>query len=203
MDLSQLIGKSQAGDVEAFETLYKSYATRALRTVYLIHSSERDAQDIVQEAFLQAWRSLGSLRETEAFHVWFYRILMRVISRRRRKLRGFTLLPRPVELPDVADLSSPSPEEQVEHNEQLTALRLAVNALPATYRVPLVLRYYSRLTEAEVAQVLSVPLGTVKSRVHHARKLLSTALVGQPSRTQVPSGFPNGASASREVDAKC
>lgn len=203
MELKYLVERSRAGDVEAFEQLYKAYASRALRTVYLIRPNHRDAQDIVQEAFLQAWRGLRELRDTEAFHVWFYRILIRLIKRRAIRSKGYTLISNRSELIDLPDVNTPGPEELVERNEALTALRRAIDSLPPTLRVPLVLRYYSQFTEAEISQVLSIPPGTVKSRTYHARKRLGELLQSRTSQTAVSADFLNAAGAKREADAQC
>ena len=152
MELKYLVERSRAGDIEAFEQLYRFYAPRALRTVYLIRPNLRDAQDIMQEAFLQAWRGFGGLRDAEAFHAWFYRILIRIINRKATRYKGYALISSRREPNDLPDVNTPGPEELVEHNETLTALRHAIDSLPPILRVPLVLRYYSQLTEAEISR---------------------------------------------------
>lgn len=85
-------------------------------------------------------------------------------------------MPLEIDQHDKPDLDTPMPDEQVEYADDLQALRAAIAALPDIQRLPLMLRYYSGLTEAEIAEVLGIPVGTVKSRLHNARQALQRCL---------------------------
>jgi RNA polymerase sigma factor (sigma-70 family) len=170
-----LVRRCQSGDEAAFEALYRVYAERALRTAYLITDRRTLAEDAVQEAFIQVWRSIRDLRDPLAFRGWFYRILIHRV-RRLGKRDG-----REPDLPleaaaDHRDTHMTGPEEQAERNEAFHRVRVAITRLPEAQRLTLILRYYSGLTEAEIAAALRIPIGTVKSRLHTARARLRDEL---------------------------
>lgn len=172
LDEIELLQRCQGRDFAAFEALYQLYHQRALRTAYLLTRNKPAAEDAVQETFIQIWRGIGTLRETGAFRAWFYKILLATVHRLGKKQRGVVTLP----LFDTPDLNAPVPEEYAEYEAELQELRRAIARLPDTHRIPLVLRYYSRLTDEEIAVALGIPPGTVKSRLHHARKSIQQSL---------------------------
>lgn len=174
LDDIELIQRCQRGEYAAFEALYELVHQRALRTAYLITRSQPAAEDAVQETFIQVWRGIGGLREAGAFRSWFYRILLATV----RRLNKIKVVMLPLDLPahDRPDLNAPAPDEFVQDAAELQELRTAISLLPDTHRIPVVLRYYSRLTDVEIASALGIPLGTVKSRLHNARKGLQQTL---------------------------
>lgn len=173
MDEAELIRRCISHDHAAFEALYQLYTQRAIRTAYLVTRSLPEAEDAVQEAFVQVWRRIDSLREAGAFRAWFYRIL---VNATRRSGKNVVLVPLDLNEHDKPDTVSPAPQERVEYGEELCELRAAISSLPDTHRLPLVLRYYSGLTDAEIAEVVNIPVGTVKSRLYNARQALFRCL---------------------------
>ena len=171
----ELVQRCQRGDEATFEALYQAYAERALRTALLITDRPPLAEDAVQETFIQLWRSIRDLRDPHAFRGWFYSILIHRVKRLgRRDGREFDL---PLEaVADHRDTHTTGPEEQVERNEAFHRVRGAIARLPESQRLTLILRYYSGLTEAEIAEALRIPIGTVKSRLHTARARLRDQL---------------------------
>lgn len=171
-----LIDRCKRGDYADFAALYQLYAERALRTAFLITQNVPTAEDAVQEAFVQVWRRISTLREPALFRPWFYRILLHATHRMGKKEQKVVFLPLDPETHDIADLTSAVPEEQLQTDEELRALRGAIASLSETLRIPLALRYYSGLPEAEIADTLGIPIGTVKSRLHNARQTLHRLL---------------------------
>jgi RNA polymerase sigma factor (sigma-70 family) len=151
--------------------LVARYTLRAHRAAWLLGAGE-DADDVVQEAFVKAYRALGSFRSGSAFRPWFLRIVANetrnvVRSRGRRSRREELAAPLDVVL---------DPAEQAVSLERRTELLAAVRALPDPMRLVVTCRYLLDLDEQETAVVLGWPRGTVKSRLHRALGRLRDAL---------------------------
>jgi len=151
--------------------LETSYAS-AYRTACLILRNPADAEEAVQEAFLRVWRFRAAVPSDGGAKPWLYRVLVNACCsklrqeapRRARNAGG-----------DVPDLPArePTPEAVATQAETAAAVREALVALPEALRVAVVLRYYAGLTEKEIATAIRRRPGTVKSRLHEARRLLS------------------------------
>lgn len=173
MDERSWVQRLQSGDRSALGPLYTAYASRAIRTAFLITRNRAAAEDAVQEAFVQVLRTIGSLRDLGAFRPWFYRILVNAAKRSTR--RAWRILPLAQPQEERTDLG-PSPDEVAIGLEESAQVRAALASLPESQREILVLRYYTDLSEAEIAEALGVPAGTVKSRLHRAREALAARL---------------------------
>jgi RNA polymerase sigma-70 factor (ECF subfamily) len=171
---SSLLDAARTGDEGAFRELVEPCLGSSYRIALAIVLDRELARDAVQEALLRAHRGLKPLRPDTNFKAWFYRLLVnearRLAGRRRRQP---ILL---AELPEIASAPSDSPEELLLAQESREALWTALAALDELYRTVLVLRYYQGLTDTEIAEVLGVPAGTVKSRLHSARHRLKERL---------------------------
>lgn len=164
-----------AGDPAALDALYGAYATQAVRTAYLITRDRAAAEDAVQEAFVQVLRHGRSLRDPGSFPSWFYRILVNTAKRMARSpVRS--VLPLDLESHDRSDPTAPEPHETALAHEEAARLREAIAGLNEAHRVPLILRYYTALSDEEIAHALELPVGTVKSRLFNARKSLQEQL---------------------------
>lgn len=180
-----IVQRCRHGDQMAFEALYQQYAQKALRTAFLMTYCPSLAEDAVQETFVQVWRSIHELRDAHAFRAWFYRILIHRI--RRLGKRDGRNPPLPLEAAAYhRDSRTLEPEEQVERDEGLRRVRAAIALLPEPHRFTLILRYYSELSEAEVANALGIPAGTVKSRLHVARARLQDQLSKNDAKHRLP-----------------
>lgn len=177
LDVAESVRRLQQGDRSAFDELYAAYARPAIRTAYLITRSQAAAEDAVQEAFVQVLRKISSLREVTAFRPWFYQI---VVNAARRLAGKGTVdwVPLDLENHDKADATLPAPDEIAIIGEEAELLRAAINELNEWHRVPVYLRYFTGLSEQEIAQALGLPQGTVKSRLHNARRMLHERLEG-------------------------
>ena len=166
MDLV-LIRRCQAGDDEAFRLLFEQYKDLVYRTTYLTLGSAADADDILQEVFLQVHRSLSGYDPKKgAFSTWLYRLTVnRCLNWRRSRPRTESLEALEEERPGSAGLLDERPFED-------EAVRSALAKLSRKLRVVVVLRHYWDLSYAEIAEITDLPLGTVKSRLNLALRLM-------------------------------
>lgn len=158
-----LVQAAQAGDLDAFELLVRRYQAPVYRTALRLLASSADADDVTQDTFLRAWRSLPRFRGDSTFVTWLYRIMTR---------RCFDLLAghRPTETLDEDLLStSLDPSSTIEQRERLRAVTQQIQALPPDQRAALVLREFEGLSYEQVADVLEITVPAIKGRIHRAR----------------------------------
>jgi RNA polymerase sigma-70 factor (ECF subfamily) len=159
-------GQGEIGDLEAW--LEESYA-RSFRTACLILGNRFDAEEAVQEAFLRAWRFRASLAGGADFKPWLYRV---VVNSCNSKLRQE--IPHRDRRSDDDDLAVTSVTGDTPARVALSAdMARALQDLPLHLRVVIVLRYYADLSERDIATAIGRRQGTVKSRLHEARRLLA------------------------------
>lgn len=182
METPNVLHAARAGDEAAFRRLVEPCLPLAYRTALLIVLDRDLARDAVQEALLRTFRSLRSVRSEAEFPPWFRRV---VVNEARRMAGRVRRQPVPVDsLPEMAAPPADSPEAQVLAQEDRQRLWHALATLDDLHRTVLVLRYYQELSEAELADALGIPPGTVKSRLHHARRLLQERMAGGPAAAQ-------------------
>ncbi|GAA0948022.1 RNA polymerase sigma factor [Nonomuraea longicatena] len=164
MDDDEAIARSLTGDLSAYETLVARYSALAHRTAALLGAGD-EAEDVVQEAFVKAFRHLASFRRDAPFRPWLLRIVANEthnLTRSRGRRADLT-----VRLSATAEAAAPDdPEGAALATDRRTRLLEAVRSLPERERQAVVCRYFLQLSEAETAQVLDWPLGSVKSRTH-------------------------------------
>ena len=180
-----LVRRARMGDLEAFDRLVERYQDAVCGVAFGIVGSFDDAQDVAQEAFLQAWRDLHDLADPTRFPAWLYRI---VANRSRDHLRR-----RHDEThPDTLDLPSPTPDpaDEVACAELRASVLQAIRGLSEPLRVTTALFYIDGYSLAEVAQFLETPEGTVKRRLHDARKRLREAMMDDMVADALHDGKP-------------
>ena len=164
---ADLIARARSGEVMAYEELVRRYQAVAVRTAHVI-SPDGDAEDAVQEAFVKAHAALGRFRPDAPFRPWLLRIVANEARNRRRsagRRAGLALRAAEDRRPDDA---APSPESAILAGETRATLLAAINALRDEDREVIGARYFLDLSEAETAEALSLPRGTVKSRLSRA-----------------------------------
>ena len=180
MDEKHLLARARRGEVAAFEELVRLYEKRVYAVALRSAGSPEDAADIVQEVFLRAWRSIESFRGDSGFSTWLFRITMNLcVDCARHKhaqpqtqpLVGEDDAERPI--PDTA----PTPEEHLENSELGRELAAALGDVSGEHRQIVLLRDVSGLSYTEIAEVLEISEGTVKSRLSRARLALRTVLL--------------------------
>ncbi|MGH9067526.1 MAG: RNA polymerase sigma factor [Acidimicrobiales bacterium] len=145
----------------------------SFRTACLILRNRADAEEAVQEAFLRAWRFRASMPEGEAVRPWLYRVVVNACLSKLRSESPHRSRRSAAELIETMTSPSPGPEQAAESDEVALALLEALTTLPEHLRIAVVLRYYAGLPEREIATTIRRRPGTVKSRLHEARRLLA------------------------------
>ena len=178
MDEKALIGQILAGDQDAFARLVQAYQKPVYNLCLRMVSNPTDAEDLAQEAFVKAWKGLRFYKHEAAFSTWLYRLTSNVcidFLRRQKKTVSLTVeedAPE-LEVPDAA----PLPEEQVLNKEKQQAVAAAMAQLEEEYRLALTLRVVDDLTYEQIAEVLDIKVGTVKSRIARARERMRKMLL--------------------------
>jgi RNA polymerase sigma-70 factor (ECF subfamily) len=171
MTNDQIISRAQTGDRQAFAMLFDQYKNLVYRSAYLILGNVHDAEDALQDVFLLVYKALAGFDPHKgAFTTWIYRITINYCLNHRRKWGSM-----PVHLDQVI-LKAEFPEKQLAEDESVWQ---AICGLSEKQRIVVVLRYYWELSYAEIAQILEIPLGTVKSRLDVALRTLGRALERQ------------------------
>lgn len=159
-----------------FKDITYGYFESLYRMAYARLSSAEDAEDVLQETYLKAFRAFDSFKEGTSTKAWLIQILLNAIRDHIRKEHR-TIKAAPLdETIQVASHQSPSPEQQLCANELDSALLEALQSLPDTFLSPLLLRELQSLSYQEIANTLEIPIGTVMSRLSRARDLLRNKL---------------------------
>lgn len=175
-DIDQrLIERTLDGDLRAFEILVERHRDLVFRVASRFVGPD-NAEDVSQDAFLRAFNRLGRFRGDASFRTWLLQITQNAalshLERGKRRPTGES----PAADEPVDRDTTRQPASQLEHRERRDRLQLKLERLPSDYRSLLVLRDLEGLSYAEIAEVLNVPLGTVKGRLHRARGDLIEAL---------------------------
>jgi RNA polymerase sigma-70 factor (ECF subfamily) len=175
-----LIQRAQKGDPDAFATLVDEHQRYVYNLALRVVRDENEALDLTQETFVRAWTALPNFRGQSQFRTWLYRIATNLCYNRlpllRRSLNdlGDDVLP---DVPELGDSGS-NPQRAIESNEIRNQLHQAIDQLDANYKILIVLRYHDELTYEDIASLLNLPLGTVKTGLFRAKEKLRLALQG-------------------------
>jgi RNA polymerase sigma-70 factor (ECF subfamily) len=183
VDEQQAIARLKRGDIGGLAGFVRRYEVQAVRTAYLITHDRALAEDVVQSAFLTAYHSIGTFDASRSFGPGFLRsVANAAVQAARRQARDLSLdAPSrsgdwmdddSVTLADLLANPAPGPDDEAEAAELRQAVWEALGKLSPEQRAAVVLRYYLDLSEREMADELDVPPGTVKWRLHAARKQL-------------------------------
>src|SRR6266480_3758396 len=185
---AELVARFRRGDRSAFATLVARHERRVYNLAYRMLGRSEDAKDVAQEAFLSCFRHLDRFRGDSAFSTWLHRIAVNACYDALRRHRDTTSLDaRPVEpgsFPDHADQTTTAID-----------IQRALSSVPPDFRVVVVMHEIQDMPLEDIASILGVPAGTVKSRLHRGRVALGRALSarapGEPNTVQAPSKPPN------------
>ena len=182
-DATRLMTAAKHGDREAFDRLVESLRAQAFRLAVSLVGSREDAMELSQEAFLKTYRARASYRDGEPFLPWFHRILRNCcysFLRKRGRLRKTSLSSRSGLDEDEGDWEiadeGPDPSERVLVDERARLFWQAFRGLSGRDREILALRHFQELSYKEIADALGIPIGTVMSRLFHARRRLRQGL---------------------------
>src|SRR5215467_6326834 len=191
-----LVKRAQAGDPEALSALVQSQQTYVYSIAMSLMHNPADAADMTQEAFIRLMRSLGTYRAETKFTTWLYRLVTNIcLDGLRRRGRPIDSLDEPSSTQGGDDGQTAGerladsdrwtqPEEEVELQESATEVRTALQRLPAQQRLALTLHYFEDLRYEDIAEVMGLPLNTVKSHIRRGKErlalTLSNPMEGQP-----------------------
>ena len=185
MTEQQLVARAKAGDDEAFAQLMRDNEKRIYNLTLRMTGNPDDAMDLAQEAFLNAWRGLKFFKGDSAFSTWIYRLASNacIDFLRRQKRRQDISAPMPVDEEDDTPPDIPDdrfrPEQALERQELRNAVSAGLNQLSDEHRQVLVMREINGLSYQEIADILDLEAGTVKSRIARARNSLRKILLEQ------------------------
>ena len=173
---AELVARAQAGDRAAFEQLVRRHAAGLHAVVQRLLDDRHDAEEVTQEAFLRAWRSIATFKGDARFFTWLYRIGVNEASRRTsRRSRGVSASLEEEDAIEPAD-NRAGPEALAEFNELRGALERAVRGLDLRYRTPLILRDVEGLSTADAAAIMGLHEAAFKTRLHRARLAVRNAV---------------------------
>lgn len=184
-DDAVLVARAREGDMEAFEALVMRHADRLYATLRRFGLDDDEAQDVAQETFVRAWRSLSKFEGRSQFFTWLYRIGFNEAHRRlgRRRPAGSVVSTEVQPIDELVD-ERHEPAASAEQRELRGALAKALGELPPNLRAPVVLRDVEGLSTEEAASVLELGEAAFKSRLHRGRlalrDLIDGALLGPP-----------------------
>lgn len=182
-----LVDRAKDQDRDAFSQLVLRYQDRIVNVVASRVRNRETAYDIAQDVFVKAWRGIGGFKREAGFYTWLYRIAINTtLSHRRKQLRRGSMLSldRPTadaeqSLHEAVPDEGPGPETEAVRREEVIAVREAIRELDDDFNEVLVLRDLEGLAYEEIAEILQCPVGSVKSRIHRARKKLLVILEGR------------------------
>ncbi len=177
-----VLADSRRGDASAYDRLVAAYQDRVYQVAYRITGHREDAWDAAQEAFVRAFRGLRAFRGEASLSTWITRIAVNTALDvvRRRPPRALSAADGALAAPDVTD--------EVLRRDQQRRVQQAITALPADQRAAVILRDVQGLSYDEIAELLRVPIGTVRSRLSRGRDTLRVALADLAPRAEQESG---------------
>ena len=169
-DDARLIDESLAGRSAAFGELVTKYQDRLYNSVTHVVGSAEEARDVVQDAFVQAFVNLEKFKRNSAFYTWLYRIAFNVAISRRRRHKPTVSIDQTRETTGNEPVDGGArPDERLEQQDRTDMVRSALAKMPEVYRTVLVLREMDGFCYETIADMLDLPVGTVRSRLHRAR----------------------------------
>mgnify|MGYP001765439289 CR=1 FL=1 len=174
-----VIEKWRSGDVEAFEVLFQQYYRLVFKTAYLMVGSKEEAEDVLQEAFVAMWRSRKTFDPDKGkLATWLCRITVNQCNSRRRvkSVASSSLEEASSDGFDLPDTEAQEPDEIYMQRWECEQMVKAISTLDSKHRATVVLRYFGELSYEEIAQVLGIPLGTVKSRLSQSLRTLNQVI---------------------------
>ena len=177
-DETALVAASKRGDQDAFAQLVQQHQRRVFNLVFRMLQDYEETNEVTQEAFLAAWQGLPSFRGDARFSTWLYRIayncaLKQLEQRKRDKALQAVVASEQI----IAQANNTGQiDAELEAHTRLEIVREQLSHLPAKYRIVLVLRHLQDMTYEEMAEILTMPIGTIKTHLFRARNLLKERL---------------------------
>jgi RNA polymerase sigma-70 factor, ECF subfamily len=175
-DETELVRQARAGDPMAFAALVLAHQRYVYNLALRTLANAEEAEDIAQETFVRAWQALPRFRADAQFRTWLYRIATNLCYNRLPRLRRDLAMLGDDELAALPEPTTANLANGIEADERRAYLHRQIEALPESYRLLITLRYAQEFSYEEIAEVLNLPLGTVKTGLFRARARLREAL---------------------------
>lgn len=174
LDDAALVDASRAGDQNAFAILVQRHQRRVFTLVFRMLQQYEEANEVTQDAFFAAWQGLSSFRGDARFSTWLYRIAYNcALKQLEQRKRDYTLQ---VAMQEMQMNDDERIGAEIEAHDRQAFVREHLAMLPAKYRVVLILRHLQEMTYEEMAEILTMPIGTIKTHLFRARNLLKERL---------------------------
>src|SRR5690625_4558939 len=180
--LKEKIKAVKKGDQQAYEYIVELFENKVFGICFRMIGNRHEAEDLAQEAFIRAYINIQSFDEKRKFSSWLYRIATNLSIDRLRKRKPDYFLDAEVKGTDGLDMYSQlqsegaSLVEEVENNELQRYIHTKISELPPKYRSIIILRYLEEFSLKEISEILDIPIGTVKTRIHRGREALRKRL---------------------------
>jgi RNA polymerase sigma-70 factor, ECF subfamily len=177
-DDAELVVAGKAGNQDAFAQLVQRHQRRVFNLVFRMLQNYEEANEVTQETFLAAWQGLPSFRGDARFSTWLYRIAYNCSLKQIEQRKRDQALQTAVQSEQLfqQESSEERADAELEAQERQALVRKHLSMLPAKYRIVLVLRHLQELTYEEMAEILTMPIGTIKTHLFRARNLLKERL---------------------------
>jgi RNA polymerase sigma-70 factor (ECF subfamily) len=189
LDHHALVRRAAAGESSAFRELFERHRGDVARLVWRMLGAPSDLDDVVQEVFVQVFRSLKDFREQAKFTTWLHRVTVNVVLMHRRSARSRPVLTEEAPGELVADDGQPLPDEDAERRERMRAFQRLLDRLADKKRIVFVLHELEGMSPAEIADVVDAPVLTVRTRLFYARRELEAMLADEPALSSLTASF--------------
>lgn len=188
-DEEALVRRAATGDAEAFRLLFVRHRGDVSRLVYRMLNAPADLEDVVQEVFVQVFRSLKDFRGQSKFSTWLHRVTVNVVLMHRRSARSRPVLTEEAPAEVVADNDQRLPDDDAERLERMRAFQRLLARLADKKRIVFVLHELEGMAPAEIAEIVGAPVLTVRTRLFYARRELEEMLAEEPSLANLRATF--------------
>ena len=175
LDDAALVAASKTGDQDAFAILVQRHQRRVFNLVFRTLQSYEEANEVTQDAFFSAWQGLPSFRGDARFSTWLYRIAYNCALKQLEQRKRDNAIQAAIQAEPI-DNDDDCVDAEIEAHDRQAIIREHLLTLPAKYRVVLILRHLQEMTYEEMAEILTMPIGTIKTHLFRARNLLKQRL---------------------------
>ena len=193
-----VVARAASGDGEAFRTIFQRHRQDVARLVYRMLPVTSETDDVVQEVFVQVFRSLKDFRGQSKFTTWLHRVTVNVVLMHRRSARSRPVLTEEASGDIVGNDDQALPDDEAERNERVRGFERLLARLADKKRVVFVLHELEGMSPAEIAEIVGAPVLTVRTRLFYARRELEDMLSEEPSLASLCASF----SEKKKVESK-
>ncbi|MDP9151298.1 MAG: sigma-70 family RNA polymerase sigma factor [Myxococcota bacterium] len=197
-DEDRLIARAAGGDTAAFRLLYDRHRVDVARLVYRMLGPRSDLDDVIQEVFVQVYKSLKDFRAQSKFSTWLHRVTVNVVLMHRRAARSRPVFSEEPPADTLVRSDEIAPDEDAERRERVRAFGRLLARLADKKRIVFVLHELEGVAPNEIAQIVGAPVLTVRTRLFYARRELEELLVEEPSLAGMQLSFSKASGADGE-----